>query len=231
MPFEDPQGHVVEDRAVGDRRAKCDRAIARNGKTGQTTDGCGRVLRQVVLAVRQAAAGVSGDHHRAACHQDDGGGQPRRRTASRSQHHAHERADGRGDPGPEVPVEEPRVVSPFVRQQPPCHRGRKAAERRQPEDGVEDDGRKARRDPPQPREADPFQQQRQQQQGDRQVEQGRVEPSEEQGKLREARAVPDLQEGQGGQGKDGRDGDHERGGPRRTTCHGVLPSGISTTLT
>ena len=156
----------------------------------------------------------------------DGGGQAlqdgpvRPRDGQRSQHHAHEGADGGGDPAPEVPIEEPFVVAPFVRQEPPRNSGGKAAERRQPEDGIEDDGRKARRDAYQPGEAGHFQQQRQEQQGDGQVQQGRVEPSEEQGKLREARAVPDPQEGEGGEDEDGGDGDRERSGPRETIRRG-----------
>ena len=47
-----------------------------------------------------------------------------------------------------------------------------------------------------------------------------MEPSEEEGELRDARAVPDPQEGQGGQDEDGGDADRERGGGGGTIRRG-----------
>ena len=108
-------------------------------------------------------------------------GSIRVRLRKRSQQHTGAGADRGGDPAPEVPLQERRIVASLVGQEPSREGGGKAAERRKPEHGIEDDGWEGGRDARQSREADGLEQERQEKQGDRQVQEDRVEPPEEQG--------------------------------------------------
>jgi hypothetical protein len=224
--FEDAQGHVIESLPFGDGRERLLRAIAEDGETDQETDRCRRMLREEPFAVGQAAAGVGGDDHRCTrAHQHGGGevlqdGPVRPHPGKRAQHNAGKRADPGGDPGPEVPVQQISVVAPLVGQEPARESGRKAAQRREPHHGIENDAGVAGNDGSKSGKADQLQQERQEQQRDRQVQEGRVEPSEEEEELREARAVPDLQEREGGQDDDGGDADRERKGGGGTIRRG-----------
>ena len=196
--------------------------IAGDGETRQATDRGRRVLGEVTLAVCQAAAGVGGEDHRSAGgHHQRGGHAPqngpvRLRLRQRSQQHTGAGADRGGDPAPEVPLQERRIVASLVGQEPPREGRGTAAERCKPEHGIEDTGREAGGDARQSRQADGLQQERQEQQGDRQVQEDRVEPPEEQGQ-RDAGPVRDPHEGQRGQDEDGGHADRERRGEGETT--------------
>jgi len=88
-------------------------------------------------------------------------------------------------------------------------RGGKTAQSRQPEDGIDDDAGEAGKEAPQSREADRFQSERQEQQRHGQVQERRVEPSDEEGELGDARAVTEPQERERGQDQVCGDADRE----------------------